>query len=473
MIEYFKDLSEKELASFRRFVHSPYHNRNNNVIKLFEFLESLYPEISPQDLTYESISEIIFPSKKIDESKLRKLLSDFTNVMEKFLMQEEMSKNHVTNNIMLLRVLRKKGMRKRFEKTSKELINIQKNSYSRDDDFYLNEINLEHELYLFGLNDHKVEYAKYLEKLDELTDYHFSFLKLHLFNSMHSYETEHGRKFKKGFDEMILTTIERNRGIISRKHPNIYVIYLVVRMNRSGDDKYLVELNEFLMKNERKFPLSKLSYYYHYIRAYYVSKIEQGNTAYRKDFIKLIKRMREKNILLIDEIITDMEFNSIVNNALPMGEYDWLEKFVEEYNVYLNPEFASSAFNLAKAKIEYYRKNYDQIFQYLNELDHGDPVYYLNAKFLLGRVFFEMLNYDSTRYIINNLKQYIRQKKNLTELQKKITENYNRYLSELLKLVDGDLKLKGGEAAILKKELDKERNHLPAKQWFYDMLSKM
>jgi hypothetical protein len=44
VIDIFRTFSPDELKRFRDFVHSPFHNKNKNVIRLFEILKKYYPD---------------------------------------------------------------------------------------------------------------------------------------------------------------------------------------------------------------------------------------------------------------------------------------------------------------------------------------------------------------------------------------------------------------------------------------------
>ena len=78
MLEYFKSLSEKELEEFEDFVFSPFFNKQRNNVKLFQFLKSLYPHIKNSDISKESLSLNVYGESKVNDVKIRKLVSEFS-----------------------------------------------------------------------------------------------------------------------------------------------------------------------------------------------------------------------------------------------------------------------------------------------------------------------------------------------------------------------------------------------------------
>ncbi len=187
-----------------------------------------------------------------------------------------------------------------------------------------------------------------------------------------------------------------------------------------------------------------------------------------RDSFKIYEIMLDEKLFLIDNIITDLEFNSVVNISLGIKEYEWLDSFIEKYKKHIDPDFAKDAYNLAKSKLYFHRKEYEKIYQHLNSIERKDSTYYMNSKFLLARVYFEMKNFVSLKYIIENLRQYIRVKRTLGAEQNALIKIFNRYITDLVKLHESNGTERKSLKAILKKELDNEKNRTPTKDWFYE-----
>ncbi|MEP7145979.1 MAG: hypothetical protein ABI792_03105 [bacterium] len=472
MIEQFKQLTADELYQFQKFVYSSYFTSQKNLVKLFNYLQSLYPDISDEAISKEKLSAIIYGETNVNDLKIRKLISDFSILMEKFYTQVEIENDKTRNEILLLGSLRRRGITKRFEMNCNQIFKQMEKSYSKDDEYYLNKINLDNEKFYFNFSKSKREYNKELQDKSDHLDYYYMFSKLHTFNEMLHSE---GRRNKNNFYSRsqlseILSHIKLNKEKIYKDHPNLYIIYIVFLMFDTLDDKYLRELKDYLERNEKKFKKNKLSYYYHYLTQYYIQKINMGEIEYNEKAFAIYKTMKEKSLFLMDKMITDEEFNNVVNISLTSMEYSWVDIFIEEYKKHLDPAFANAAYNLAKAKLIFFRKDYKNIFPFLNEVEYKDPVYYINAKFLLGRVYFEMKNIEGLRYIIANLKQYLRTRKDLMLEQIETIKVFNKYMTDLISLYESNSSEQKSLRIILKKELDNEKKFVPSKNWFYEKL---
>lgn len=475
MIEYIRNLTKEEFSYLELVVNSPYFTTNKNIVRLFNYLKKIYPDISEKDLSRENISSNVFMTKKVNNVNIRKLISEFSFFMEEFFVQLEVNGEKMHNKLLLLRSLRKRGLIKRYKKYYKETSKLLNKCFSKDEEYYINRINFINELieHKFGDLREKFDYNKQL-KSDTL-DYYYSFAKLHTFNEM--FHSDAGKDEKIHYDKKyyseITEFVEKNKEEIYKHHPNLFIIYCVVRMFDSMDDRYLQELKDYLKIKGEKFRKDKRSYYYHYITQYYIQKINMGKVEYRKPVFEIYKIMSEGKLFLKDNIITHIEINNVANIALALKEIDWLENFLKSYEKHLDPVFAIDAFNLAKAKLLFYKKDTTNIFQYLNSVGVKDPNYYSHAKFLLGRIYFDLKNITSAKYIVDNLKQYLRVGKALTAEQKDTIRIYNHFLTDLIKVYESKSTNKNSMKVIFKKELDAEKKLVPNKDWFYDAVKKL
>lgn len=475
MLEYFKLLSEKELEEFEDFVFSPFFNKQRNNVKLFQFLKSLYPHIKNSDISKESLSLNVYGESKVNDVKIRKLVSEFSLLMERFFTQMELEEDSIRNKILLLGSLRKKGFQKRFEMNYRAISNILKNVYSKDESFYLNKINLVNELFYFKFGDIRGELEIGLQDKSDNLDFFYAFTKLHCFNEMIHNEgaINKDKFFKKKFFKEIISLVENNKDEIYKNHPNLLIIYFVVNMFLTLDDKYLNGLVDYLKSKEKKFHKKNLKYYYHYVTQYFIKKTNMGHVEFRQKAFEMYKYMRDRRLFVIDNIITDFEYNNVVNICLSLREYSWVDSFIEENKKYLDPNFANDAYNLAKAKLLFHTKDYNNIFQYLNKIELRDTNYYAHSKFLLGKVYFDMNNVNSVKYIVDNLRQYIRIKKSISDEQSDIIKIFNHYMMELIKIKESNTSSKKSLKLILKKELDNEVKLVSNKDWFYEKISKL
>jgi hypothetical protein len=59
-----KELSRVELTRFRDFIRSPYFNKHQKVIELFEIIYEAHPNLSSPKLKKENVFKKLYPGKK-------------------------------------------------------------------------------------------------------------------------------------------------------------------------------------------------------------------------------------------------------------------------------------------------------------------------------------------------------------------------------------------------------------------------
>src|SRR5687768_13561644 len=97
-----KTFSRSEMGRWRDFVRSPYHNKNQYVTALAQFVEKRYPKFHPAKTTKERAFAFILPHMKYNDLRFRHLLSLLLKVTEEFLVVQSVRQNGVSKNINLM-----------------------------------------------------------------------------------------------------------------------------------------------------------------------------------------------------------------------------------------------------------------------------------------------------------------------------------------------------------------------------------
>src|SRR5690606_39908692 len=112
--EVFYTLSVSERNQFEKFIHSPFHNRHEKVIALFNYLHQSGPKDTAV-LDKKTIFPVLFPGEKYNDLKLRHVSSYLQKLLEDFLVWKELESDTERRNIYLLESLRNRKIDKVFE----------------------------------------------------------------------------------------------------------------------------------------------------------------------------------------------------------------------------------------------------------------------------------------------------------------------------------------------------------------------
>ena len=242
-------------------------------------------------------------------------------------------------------------------------------------------------------------------------------------------------------------------------------------MSRDKDqDSYYFKLVKYLKLKDKIFSKIQLCYYYRYLVSYCHIKLNEGFEKYRDEVYEIYKLMFEKDLFILDNVITDREFNNVVNVSLPLLKIQWTELFIEKNKDYLPQDLSIESYNLAKAKLFFYNKEYDKVFPHLNLIHYKDPNYYINAKILLIKVLFETNSIDVLFSTIDSLRKYISREIKLPELLKVGVKNFIKLVTALSKIKKANKK---EEIRIIKQSIEDEKNFISSKSWIVEKINEI
>ena len=132
----FQSLNPKELRDLKRFVRSPFHNKREDVIALFDFLAKQWPYKPPDKLKKELVFKQLFPRKAFDKKYFYHLCSFLKKIVEDYLIYQGIQSKKVKREIVLLQMYRQKGLARHFEETTQNAIRHLEKDALRNADYH-------------------------------------------------------------------------------------------------------------------------------------------------------------------------------------------------------------------------------------------------------------------------------------------------------------------------------------------------
>ncbi|MBS1494835.1 MAG: hypothetical protein JST55_15075 [Bacteroidetes bacterium] len=432
--ELLQGISKEEFEKFGDFIKSPYFNKLPRLIKLYEYINSQYSSAGIDSITRESISLYMYPNEEFKNESIRKLLSDFARMLERFLAQEEFDKNEWDKKIYILRGLRKEHYDDKFFKRLKEFKAGHKNSTQEIDEFYETNTKLiseEYEYWYFSKFDDRNEINQ--EKSDAL-DYEFISKKLFLFQYMQSREyVNKDLKFRYDFWDEIKKYFEKYGSIIKKEQPLLYHSFLgVVLVFNNFQRSDLLEMKQFL--DDQNFYLKKISKpYWDYIN-YCTAFINKNLYEYMDDIIFYLKLMDENGIILQNRELVHYYFKIALEAALYKKEFDWIERFISKYGNKIKSDFKNDMLALSSAKLFLAKNEFAKAKYYSNKVSFKDYLHYIGSKKILLRIAYEESDLNSIISISDTIRKYLNTHNEIPEIYRAGTEEFMQYILRLSKI---------------------------------------
>jgi hypothetical protein len=288
------------------------------LISAFDYLSDFHPNYENEKLNEENIFKKAYPGKKYNYALLKNLLSDIYEHAKNFMASEEFRQNKLAAKNMFMNSLYKKS----------SLRDLIKKEIKIADQFYTDEVLVPlyfDERYSYEKSkcyyvSHANQYEEYNEVFNNEVE---SFIDMALFNLLDyalcfeiltvSYENT-------TFRDEINKAIEVfcSDGYMPNKVNKI--LYNVLRLLKTNDEKYYFELMEML-KDEDKYlnPDIRLRIYQP-LEVFLVKKVKSGDTRFYRHQFELYKHCFESGLYDNENFFAEGKLLAAVETAIRIGD---------------------------------------------------------------------------------------------------------------------------------------------------------
>jgi hypothetical protein len=267
------------------------------------------------------------------------------------------------------------------------------------------------------------------------------------------------------FIDEIIKHVEDNR---YEEVPQIRMYYLMYQLYTidNGIDIYM-QLKSEIFRNIESFPIGEAHDIINAALNFCISQINRGNESFRSEIFELYNYSLKKELIYINNEITPSTFRNIVVIALRLKEFNWAERFIEEYSKKLNLKYRDNIVRLNLSQIKFYKNRYHEVLDLLRSVDYEDITMNLQAKSILLATYYELDEYDPLSSFLNSFKVYLSRKNKL--IPKSRLVNYNNLIRFTKKLISTPFTDK--EALLkLKKQIEEEPS-IASKAWLLEKLA--
>lgn len=453
----FSTLDKAELREFERFVRSPFFNRKEHLIRLFEYLrDCLENRRTPGT---QNAWQAAFPGA-FDDAKMRLANSHLLALVEQFWLHRAVSSDAGDAKLKLAAIYRQRNLPKQARIALREARETRAGQPWRDAAWLEGRHDLEWEH--FQIESAAKRYEEFnLQEISDWMDLGFIARKIRHVCLALSHQAVFKRHYSFGLLDCLLPFIEREQ---LQKHPAIGLYYHACRFLSDPEaEEHFFAFREMLSANAESFPAEEL-------RALYLLAINFGvkknNTAphpaWDRANFDLYREALSRELLLDKGVLSHFSYNNIVIAAMRLGETDWAETFIHNYKPRLERKYRESAFNMNMARMAYVRKEYHAALLHLQRADYRDFIHAMNAKTLQMKIYFDTGETDLLESHLDSMQHYIRRQRALGYHRDNCL-NIVRYTRALLRCNRRD----PGESATLRRQIAQEAV-LTEKEWLLE-----
>lgn len=456
-----------EQNRIRKFISSPYFNKDKVVLTLFELMTDEINSPTTRDWTKEKIWDALAPELPYDDTRLRKYQSDLLKLIEQFLIQQEFEEDDFTAKAYLLRSIKRKKLKKLHNSTLKTVKEIPGKITHRDGNYYLGQFLIEssYDQLISDFEEKKTEKTN-LEGISMHLDYFYIGEKLRIYCEVLSRKKFAQHEYDISLIDNILNIAEKEE---YQSIPFIAIYYQIFKMYiEPQQTEHYYKFQQLLNESSYFFPRSQEKVFYDFAQNYCINQLNQGNSVFLKELFNVYQNLIAKDFFISEGRMESIEFRNIVVVGLRNGAYDWIEKFIYKYINLLPEELRENTLSFNLSQLYFYQKQYDKVIKILQEVEYNDYVTNCNAKTTLIGAYYEESEFEPLFSLLESFRVYLNRNKEIPLARKVNYKNLIRFTKKLISIAPNNKKA----LLQLKTEVEATKN-IPSRDWLLEKITEL
>lgn len=429
--EWYRILSESEKRDIKRYLSSPFLNRDKSLLPLHEYLCKHQTENYDKHAAWK----FIFPKTAYNEKKFRYMVSDLGATLAEFVYANEIFRNkpgyvHVLDEYLTLREaeVNKAALAAKIMNRHKvKAVKISSENFL--------EKHFENELVEELKSVSRKTYSKYIRENRKSEpsglDAYYVVEKLRQMCLVENDNNVFGTATTCFFEKEILQ-LANSKQFAANEFVNAYTG--VFHLLKTKKEQHYFLLKNILKKSAYDFERKNLAELFTYARNFCIAQINSGKANFYDEIFELYEQGLQKRIILVNGEINEQNYKNIVTTALRIKKTDWALRFINDYHYQLNKTVRENAFNYNLANYFFHTKQYDKALRNLQKVQLSDLFYGLDARSLTLKCYFELDEKEAFLNAYFSFRIFIMRKKNVSEQHRRNYLNFLRIAKKIMNL---------------------------------------
>jgi len=473
LLEIFRKFSSKELKEFGEYVRSPFFNKNQSIIKLYEYLKKQYPEFDGKKVEKEYLYMKLFPGSRYNDGFMRTIMFNLAQLAEDYIAYCNYKSNTFSVKRHLAVELNSRDLRKLFEKNMREINSMLDKVDVKDGDFYYNRFYMEYEnlYYLSKLHFDKNEKFIYKTGIHNIFN-HITYFYLIRVLKFYLYVLNTKNIYKVDYKTDIIEDILKGfKPALYKDVPLINIYYnLLMLYIKEEDESYFFKLKGLTGKLD-DLPYDEKVETYINLENYCKRKIRYGKKNFAGELFEIYKQELENKCYIIMGVMPHKLYKNIVDTALRLNEIDWAQKFIEDYKKEMPEVHKENTYLYCKGIIEFYLKNFEKALEIMSKVKYDEIYHKAEMKCLIMAIYYELNIEDTLLASLDSFRHFLTNDKYIPDDRKLNYLNFIRFLKKLNNLKNGN-NVNSADIKLFKVSIENDE-HLHSKDWFINKTSEL
>ena len=430
LYHYLSLLNPKEYKPFRRFLQSPYHNRQPILLYLFNHLVGHLFRDKPKPLTEEGAALLLFPDDPYDRNRFRKLCTALLQCICEFIKVEGLREEAARGEVYLLRRLNAakadRFLPGRIEIARKILQEVdQPIEYTSDLSV---ELGLEFYKYEMRQPNRSPESdpGALIRQLDDA----FALRRIRLIVSQLNHHKITGKGEEPGDDFFLKHLAEK----VDRYPPVVAMYYYLYLCNAYPQRTRAFEkLRSLLQAQWHGLYPDDLENLYQATLNHSARLINRGIPGAREEMFSLYQEVFDRGMLGQDGSLLKAHFKNLMVLSCNLGEFDWAGKFLEDHASSIIGNHHENGLHFGRGVIAFFKDQPEEAARYFYRVlqDYEDIFFGIDARGYLLKIHYETGNTMSLESLCDSYRMFLKRNKELPGSRK---ANYNFFVNCMRRL---------------------------------------
>lgn len=411
LFQHLRSLTAKDLPRLRKFLQSPYFNKRDDVLALYQYLL----ECRPQD--YANFDKQLafarlFPGEAYNNLKINHVFTYLTQLIEQYFTLEEIQTDEALLRLRHCRALRRRGIAQQFERDLQQAEQIHRNSPYRNAAYYLHEYELTGER--FAWEALRSRDAHTLAPAAGASLAHFFMLEnLRWACTIQSARalSVAGERYSLPLAEAVLDATTR---VDESGMPTLALLRESLLTLRNNDDEtQFRRLHALLLEHVQLLPPPEARDVFMAAINFAIRRHNRGEAAYTHAALDLYRAALERDVLAEAGRLPKYTFINIFNLAQLAGETGWARDFLEQYHRLLPDSDRENIHRYGLAGLHFREGDYSVVLELLQTVEFTEVFINLDVRKMLLRSYFELGEWQALDSLLESFRTYVLRQKDL------------------------------------------------------------
>lgn len=428
LFEIIEVLTKKEVKQLRKLLRSPFFVIREDVKQLFSVLEKEFLQ-KRKIPSLEVLHKKTFPSKRMNENRIRGTMSDLLELIEELLAINHRQKDKLKTKLLVSAIYRQRKLKKSYNTNITKISHLLEQHPKRNASYFQQMLEFQVEKMKYQIASQRTEYL-YFQEISETNDVLYLIQKLQNACSQLSHQSVFKTEYDYGLLKYFSDEIENHKAYMDI--PAIAIFYYCFRfLTEKNNLSYFQKFKSQLSIHKSLFTKEELQAPYRLAINFCIRNLNQGDKYYAREGLDLYREGLEEKILLENDLIPRFTFNNMIAMALALEEFDWIDLFIQSNADKLDEDFKEQTINFNLARLAYARKNYNKALLHLQSSEYKDLVNNLISKMLLIKIYFELKEFESLYSQLDSFQQFIRRRE-VSDYHRTNFMNIIRYIRKIM-----------------------------------------